>query len=337
MKNKGIVILVILICFFTFLCSEGLAETEPIQMIMACRTAPNDMRTLEMEYIKILVEQASNNRIEAEVHHSGVLGTTQEMLEMLIDGTIHLGLGEYGNLLEPALDIFSLPFLWRDRGHVWRVLDGPIGEEIANEYLKHGIRVLPNGFSEVGFRHITNNARPINSPEDLNGLKFRVPDQPAYVITWESFGVNPTPIQFHEVYMALQTGVVDGQENPLSIIYSSKFYEVQKYISLIGYRYSINSTYISEAWWKQLPEDLQNIVIWAVGQATAYNRSLGVFRDREYVDLIKEEQPDIQINEVNVEPFYKIAKEEIWPKLIDKLGLNEPKYLSLIDRIQNFE
>jgi tripartite ATP-independent transporter DctP family solute receptor len=136
----------------------------------------------------------------------------------------------------PEVKILDVPFLFRDYAHARAVLDGPIGQELLQKFDARGIKALAWG--ENGFRHMTNSKRPVNGPEDLKGLKMRTMENPVHVQAYKGFGIIPTPMAFSEVFTALQQGTVDGQENPLSVITSAKFDQVQKYLTMTGHVYS---------------------------------------------------------------------------------------------------
>jgi tripartite ATP-independent transporter DctP family solute receptor len=136
----------------------------------------------------------------------------------------------------PEVKILDVPFLFRDYAHARAVLDGPIGQELLQKFDARGMKALAWG--ENGFRHMTNSKRAVNAPEDLKGLKMRTMENPVHVQAYKGFGIIPTPMAFSEVFTALQQGTVDGQENPLSVITSAKFDQVQKYLTLTGHVYS---------------------------------------------------------------------------------------------------
>jgi len=164
------------------------------------------------------------------------------------------------------------------------------------------VRVL--GVWENGYRHITNNRRPIKVPGDLNDIKLRVPGGVWRVKMFKAYGANPSPMPFSEVYSALQSGVMDGQENPFSQIYSAKFHEVQKYLSLTGHVYTPAFLIVSEAFWKKLPKDVQDTIsriAWATGD---FARSEGDRLDRELQSKLA---PPMMVNEPNKELFIKAS------------------------------
>ncbi|GAI05652.1 unnamed protein product, partial [marine sediment metagenome] len=180
------------------------------------------------EYFAELVKEKTNGEVEIQVFPSSQLGNQRDLIEGLIFGTLDLTLTStavLGNFL-PKIAIFDLPFLFRDVKHAYKALDS-IGMEIGKELEPKGIKLL--AFFENGVRHLTNNVRPVRAPEDMKGLKIRVMEQKIYIEMMKALGANPTPMAFGELFTALQQGTVDGQENPVSHIWTKRFFEVQKY------------------------------------------------------------------------------------------------------------
>jgi tripartite ATP-independent transporter DctP family solute receptor len=152
--------------------------------------------------------------------------------------------------------VLDIPFLFSSAPVAWKVMDGPFGKEMAEDCLKKtGMRVLAYG--ETGFRNFTTSNRMIKSPADMKGLKIRVMESPVYVAMIKGLGAQPTPIAWPETYTALQQKVVDGQENPVSVIASNKFYEVQKYLTMDGHSYGVDFIIINEKFYQSLPKDTQ--------------------------------------------------------------------------------
>ncbi len=224
-------------------------------------------------------------RIDFQLYPASQLGNEREILEGLRIGTIEMTTSGVAGLADPLFDIFDMPFLFRDRNHVYTVLDGPIGKEIL-EHNKDS-RLVALGYFENGFRHITNNKRPINTPADLRGLKQRVVEHKIYLATMKALGANAVPIPYGELYTSLKTGVVDGQDNPLINIWTAKFYEVQKYLTLTGHAYSNNVVFASKAWWDKLPPDIQAGVREAVAEAAVHVRKESIKADGELVAKLK--------------------------------------------------
>jgi len=184
------------------------------------------------------VEKRTGGRYKIQPFYSGALGAEREATEAVQLGTQELTFTSTGPIpnFVPEVKILDVPFLFRDYGHARAVLDGPIGQDLLQKFDARGIKALAWG--ENGFRHMTNSKRPVNGPEDLKGLKMRTMENPVHVQAYKGFGIIPTPMAFSEVFTALQQGTVDGQENPLSVITSAKFDQVQKYLTLTGHVYS---------------------------------------------------------------------------------------------------
>lgn len=184
------------------------------------------------------VEKRTEGRYKIQTFYSASLGAEREATEAVQLGTQELTFTSTGPIpnFVPDVKILDVPFLFRDYAHARAVLDGPIGQEMLQKFDARGIKALAWG--ENGFRHMTNSKRTVNAPEDLKGLKMRTMENPVHVQAYKGFGIIPTPMAFSEVFTALQQGTVDGQENPLSVITSAKFDQVQKYLTLTGHVYS---------------------------------------------------------------------------------------------------
>nr|WP_314623929.1 TRAP transporter substrate-binding protein [uncultured Noviherbaspirillum sp.] len=184
------------------------------------------------------VEKRTGGRYKIQPFYSGALGAEREATEAVQLGTQELTFTSTGPVpnFVPDVKILDVPFLFRDYSHARAVLDGPIGQELLQKFDARGIKALAWG--ENGFRHMTNSKRAVNGPDDLKGLKMRTMENPVHVQAYKGFGIIPTPMAFSEVFTALQQGTVDGQENPLSVITSAKFDQVQKHLTLTGHVYS---------------------------------------------------------------------------------------------------
>jgi tripartite ATP-independent transporter DctP family solute receptor len=244
-------------------------------------------------------------RIEFQLYPASQLGNEREILEGLRIGTIEMTTSGVAGLADPIYDIIDMPFLFRDRNHVYTVLDGPIGKEVLEKNKDQ--RLVALGFFENGYRHITNNKRPINSPADLRGLKQRVVEHKIYLATMKALGANAVPIPYGELYTSLKTGVVDGQDNPLINIWTAKFFEVQKYLTLSAHVYSNNVVFASRTFWDKLPPDIQQGVREAVQEAAVHVRKESIKADKELV--AKLQQSGMAVNDIkNREPFVEATK-----------------------------
>ena len=204
------------------------------------------------------VEKRTNGRYKIQNFYAGALGAERESIEGVQLGTLDLTMTSTGPVpnFVPEVAILDIPFLFRDYAHARSVLDGPIGQDLLTKFDAKGIKALAWG--ENGFRHMTNNKHPVNTPDDLKGLKMRTMENPIHIEAYRQLGILPTPMAFTEVFTALQQGTVDGQENPLSVITAAKLEQVQKYLSLTGHVYSPALILMSKAQWDKLsPADKQ--------------------------------------------------------------------------------
>jgi tripartite ATP-independent transporter DctP family solute receptor len=184
------------------------------------------------------VEKGTQGRYKCQQFPNSALGGEREMIEAVQLGTldfVNTSTGPVGNFV-PEVKIVDIPFLFRDYDHARKVMDGPIGQDILTKFPSKGLIAL--SWTENGFRHMTNNKRAINKPEDAAGLKMRTMENKVHMDGYRAFGIQPTPMAFPEVFGALQQGTVDGQENPIPVILASKFSQVQKHLSLTGHVYS---------------------------------------------------------------------------------------------------
>jgi len=250
------------------------------------------------------VNQALKGRVEVKVFHSSQLGSDEAMIKGIRVGAPEMQIpSTVMSTVDQRYGVFEMPYLIISRAHMKKVTENKEVQKSLFEGLPaRGVRVL--GVWENGYRHITNNRRPIKVPGDLNDIKLRVPGGVWRVKMFKAYGANPSPMPFSEVYSALQSGVMDGQENPFSQIYSAKFHEVQKYLSLTGHVYTPAFLIVSEAFWKKLPKDVQDTIskiAWATGD---FARSEGDRLDRELQSKLA---PPMIVNEPNKELFIKAS------------------------------
>jgi len=184
------------------------------------------------EKFKQLVAEGTRGQVEVQIHHSNALGATRESLEMVRLGSVDFVLCGVAHLSRfvPEMGTLVLPYLWKDTETMFGALDGRMGQIIEPLLLEKGFKVV--GWWDNGFRHVSNNKRPIRAPEDLKGLKLRTLPTKVHIAFFRALGVSPVPMDWAEVYPALQQGVVDGQENPPGVVFFEKLPEVQKYYSL---------------------------------------------------------------------------------------------------------
>ncbi|WP_221038020.1 TRAP transporter substrate-binding protein [Gelria sp. Kuro-4] len=274
------------------------------------------------------VKEKSGGRLEVKIFPNGQLGNDRTLAEAMQMGTLDMEVAGSATLVGfvPRLQLFDLPFLFRDQQHAYKVLDGPIGKEVLKDFDQKGIVGL--AFWENGLRHLTNSVRPIKTPNDVKGLKIRVQEIPLHVSFWKILGADPTPMAWTEVYTALQQKTVDGEENPIQTIYTQKIYEVQKYISLTGHVYGAAVIMVSKKTYDKLPADLQKVLVEAAQETADWERNY--VKDLE--DKALKELPGLGM-EIEHNPdreAFKAAVQPVYDEYAEKLNAKD-----LIEQILN--
>lgn len=255
--------------FAGFLSTGAAAQTV---MRISISTSGDSHQKVAIDTFAREVEQRTSGRYKIQTFYASALGGEREATEAVQLGTQELTWTSSGPIpnFVPEVKILDVPFLFRDYAHARAVLDGPIGQELLAKFDAKGIKALAWG--ENGFRHMTNNKRAINLPDDMKGLKMRTMENPVHIQAYKGFGIIPTPMAFGEVFTALQQGTVDGQENPLSVIVANKFDQVQKYLSLTGHVYSPGVFLMNKALFDKLPEADKKIFLESAKVAAKANR-----------------------------------------------------------------
>jgi TRAP-type transport system periplasmic protein len=254
-----------------------------------------------------LIEANTKGKYKVNLFPSGQLGNENEMIKNLTMGTMDLGVitnAPTGSFVKNFM-VFDLPFIFPDEKTAHGVLDGKAGEMLLERLKKMSIVGL--GYAEGGFRHMINNVRPINTPEDTKGIKFRVMTTPIYIGLFQSLGSNAVPMPWGEVFTAVQQKVIDGLEIPVPVVYANKYYEVTKYLSLTGHTYSPLIMMCSDQRWKKLTSEEQGIFRTAAREAAAFERA----KIKEIISdvLGKIKATGMAVNEVaNKKPFQEAVK-----------------------------
>jgi TRAP-type transport system periplasmic protein len=244
-------------------------------------------------------------KAKVTVYGSSQLGSDTEMMKKLKLGTIDLA--EPSTVVSsyvPSFGVFEMPYLVKDRDHMARIREQIVYPQMVPDAEKAGYRVI--GVWENGFRQITNSKQPIVKPDDLKGIKLRVPGGTWRVKMFKAYGANPTPLSFSEVFVALQTGAMDAQENPLAQIYSARFYEVQKYLSMTGHVYT-PSYLIAGASWSRLPADVQKVLADTAREVEPVALKMAADLDTDLLAKIKK-FPGIAVNEADKDAFIKASQ-----------------------------
>jgi TRAP-type transport system periplasmic protein len=258
------------------------------------------------------------------VFGSSQLGGDKELLQKLKLGTVDLALPSTVMSSEvDAFGIFEMPYLVKDRTHMHAIEKEVFWPKLAPEAEKRGLKII--AVWENGYRHVTNNKRPIKLPGDLQGIKLRVPEGKWRVKMFQAYGANPSPMKFSEVFTALQTGVMDGQENPFTQIYSAKFQEVQKYLSLTGHVYTPAYVTAGAKKWASLAPDVRKILDDTAKETQAFVYQLAAKEDNDLLQKLK--AAGMQVNEVDKAAFVKASK-----TVYDEFGKEVKGSKELIDQ-----
>lgn len=252
------------------------------------------------------VKEHTNGRIEVKVYPEGSLGTEKSVVEMLQLGALDLGRVSVTQVAEvsPEIGVFVLPYIFKNNDHKWKVLEGPIGNNLLKGLAK--VNLIGLCFQESGYRSFYNTRRPIYKPSDLKGLKIRV--QPSQIMSKlvECFGASAVPIDYQEVYAALAAGVIDGAENNIPSFVTTKHYQVARYYSFDRHSSIPEVVVISKSTWSKLKPVDREILMAAARESVIYQRELWA----KYEDncLRQLEREGCQFNEVEIEAFKKVSQ-----------------------------
>ena len=251
--------------FFRTVICLGLIGTASAQQTTVLRwgdvVAGGHPQVVMIERVAAEVKAKSGGRIDIQGFPGGQMGSSRDMIEAVSNGTQQIvteGAANFGAWI-PSISVTEAPFIWKSPAHLIKALNGPLLDKYNEQLIKaRGMRIL--GAVYYGTRHLTTSDRPVKAVADAKGLKLRVPENDVFKAMAESWGAKPTPMNFNELYLALKTGTVDGQENPLPTIKSGKFNEVQKYIILTGHVMTPRLVVVNEAAWQKMPAADRKIV-----------------------------------------------------------------------------
>jgi tripartite ATP-independent transporter DctP family solute receptor len=273
------------------------------------------------------VNATLKGKVEVKVFHSSQLGSDEAMIKGIRVGAPEMQIpSTVMSTVDQRYGVFEMPYLIVNRAHMKKVTENKeVQAALFDPLPAKGVRVL--GVWENGYRNITNNRRPIRVPGDLKDIKLRVPGGVWRVKMFKAYGANPSPMPLAEVYSALQSGVMDGQENPFSQIYPAKFQEVQKYLSLTGHVYTPAYLIVSETFWRKLPKDVQDAISKIAVATGDFARSEGERLDKE---LLAKLAPPMAVNEADKEAFIKASA-----GVYEEFGKEIPGGAQLIKTIQS--
>ncbi|MEH8028994.1 TRAP transporter substrate-binding protein [Gallibacterium anatis] len=279
----------------------------------------SDTQHLAAKKFNELLKEKTKGEIKLSLFPDSTLGNAQAMISGVRGGTIDLEMSGSPNFsgLVPNLNVIDIPFIFQNKEHAYRVLDGEIGQGLLKELEDKGLKGL--AFWEVGFRSMTNSKHPIHTPEDVKGLKIRTNQNPMYVKAFQLLGANPVPMPLSELYTALETRAVDAQEHPIGIVWSVKLYEVQKYLSLTNHGYTPLLVVMNKAKFDGLSPELQKAIIESAQEAGKYQRELNAKKEIEILDKMKKAGVEV-VEQVDMKPFKDAVEQPVRQFFIEKNG-----------------
>lgn len=256
-------------------------------------------QTLGLSLFKTLIEEETGGKIQVKIYPNSQLGAERESVEQVKNGTLEMATASAGPLttFDKTFMLMDIPFLFDTYEEAWAALDGPAGKILFDSLETVGLKGL--AYMENGFRHVTNNDKPITKPEDLKGLKIRTMEAPMHMENFTSLGANPTPVPFSELYMSMSQGIVDGQENPLANIWEVNMFEVQKYTSLTGHIYDAMPIVTNLEWFNKLPAEYQALIEKYAVLGANYSRFINASREDEIIQAL--ESKGMKVNELTIQ------------------------------------
>ncbi len=279
----------------------------------------SDSQHIAAQKFNDLLKEKTKGEIKLRLFPDSTLGNAQTMISGVRGGTIDIETSGSPNFtgLEPKLNVIDIPFIFKDRTHAFAVLDGEVGQGLLKDLEKQGLKGL--AFWDVGFRAFSNSKRPVTKPEDIKGLKVRTNQNPMYIQAFTILGGNPVPMPLAELYTALETRAVDAQEHPVGIFWSSKLYEVQKYLSFSNHGYTPLIVVMNKAKFDSLTPELQQAVLDAAKEAGQFQRELNIKNEAEIVAELRKHGVEV-IEQVDPEPFKKAIEADVRKSFIEKHG-----------------
>ncbi len=300
MRKSSLFLIALFVFLASFSAHQAFSDTKVYKVKLAY-LVPEAQSThiAARDFFKKYVEENSNGQIVIELYPNGVLGGDRQVIESVQLGTVHMTIPAAAVIagFVPKFQVLDFPYLFKDKASAYKALDGELGAKLNSMLLPLGIRNL--AFAENGFRHFTNNKKPILSPEDMAGLKIRTMENPVHLASFKALGGNPTPMNFGELYTALQQNTVDAMECPIPLIYTSKFYEVQKYCTLTGHFYAATAVLINDKFFQGLTPELQKVIQDGAELYRTEQRKISEAQDKEMLKALSDS--GMSVNELTPE------------------------------------
>jgi tripartite ATP-independent transporter DctP family solute receptor len=340
MKKSLLIVLSVILALSLVACSTNTGATpapapttpeeKPVTLVYSVNAVPGDAHYEAMMKFKEVVEAKSNGSIKVDTYHSGSLFKQDQELAAVKSGQADIVYMSASWLSEgsPWISMFSAGYMFKSYDHMTKTLNGEIGKEVFETVVKEqGIRPLSAFY--LGTRQINLvKDKEVKVPSDLNGVNLRMPNSEAWLFLGKALGANPTPIAFSELYMALQTGTVDGQDNPLPTVKSAKFYEVTKSITITNHLVDSVWPTINEAKWQSLSENQKAVVLESFEEARALCDKLNIDREAELIEFFKGE--GLKVYNADINAF----SEEVLAKYLADKNLTATWNMDLFNKVQ---
>ncbi|MGO1461838.1 MAG: TRAP transporter substrate-binding protein [Marinobacter sp.] len=291
--------------------ASDFTDMDPVTLRLAHVVNEQDGFHIAAVKFQDLVAERTEGAVSIELYPNASLGDERTLLEGMQIGTVDMGVitnGPVANFVE-EMAVFELPFLFPSPQAAYEVLDGPIGQELLDKLSEVNLKGL--AYAERGFRNLTNSERKVNTPEDLDGLRIRVMENPVYVDTFRALGANAIPMAWTEALTAMQQGTIDGQENPVNVVHSFKLNETQSYMTLSRHTYAPAIFVMGMPAWNRLPEAAQDVLAQAAQEAAEHERQVNADMESEQLAALRaagmviNDNPDMEAFQAAVAPVYE--------------------------------
>ncbi len=299
--------------------AAAMAQNKPVTFRFGHTLPATDSQNIAAQDFAKRVEARTKGQIKIRVFANGTLGNDGTLVTGVRSGTIDIGVtgNPFLTGISPNLNVLDLPYLFDNEAQAFKVLDGPIGRGLLDDLGNYGLKGL--AFWDIGFRSLTNNKKPVLKASDIDGLKVRTTPNPAHIKAFELLGANPQPMAFGEVYTALESGAIDGQENPPTLILSSKMYEVQKYLSLTRHAYTAGLVFMNKRKFDKLTPEHQQIMLEEALAAANYQRELNAKHQEAALTELRQHGVQITTNP-DLESIRKVVKGPVHAEFAEKYG-----------------
>ncbi|RZT35482.1 TRAP transporter substrate-binding protein [Cupriavidus agavae] len=303
----------------TLLAVATAAGAETVKLRFAHTVPETDSQHLAALSFSEKVKARTGGAVQIQVFANSQLGNDTSLVTGVRSGTIDIGAtgNPFVTGLAPRLNVLDLPYQFEDGASAYRVLDGTVGRSLLDELGAHRIKGL--AFWEIGFRSLGNNKRPIQRAEDIRGLKIRTTPNPSHIKAFQLLGASPQPMPFAEVFGALESGAVDGQENPPTLMVSAKLYEVQKYVSLTRHAYTALVVLMNKAKFESLKPEYQKVLLEEAASAATYQRKLNADNERAAIAQLRAKGVQV-IEQPDNASMRKVVREETRQLFVQKNG-----------------